>query len=216
MKKTVLTVLTGFLFSTAIWGQKKLTEATIYYDIVINTNSSKPGKADMMDGATSVTYLKGNAGRSDMISSLGTQSVIFEGKTGSATILTSYGEQKFMKQLTPADWKDHNKKYENITYSIENEFKTIANYSCQKAVGKLSDGTTFTVYFTKDLVPVNTEFLFMNKNLPGLVMEYEATDGKTKVTNTVSNIDFGAVPMSKFDLPESGYRLIPYADKSKK
>ncbi|MGJ7033381.1 hypothetical protein [Niabella hirudinis] len=215
MKKTVLTVLTGLLLTTAIWGQKKLTEATIYYDIVINTGNEKPGKADMLDGATNVIYLKGNDSRADMISSLGTQSVIIDGKTGGVTILKDYGE-KYMMKLTAADWKNHNKKNENISYTVENEFKTIANYNCQKATGKMTDGTVFTVYFTKDLIPVNTEFQYLNKNLPGLVMEYGASDGKTKVTYTVSSIDFGAVPLSKFDLPESGYRIVPYTEKSKK
>ncbi|SDC35037.1 hypothetical protein [Niabella drilacis] len=215
MKKTVLTALAGLLLASATWGQKKLTEATIYYDIVINTGNDKPSKAGMLDGATNITYLKGNDSRADMISSLGSESVIIDGKTGGVTILKDYGE-KYMMKLTAADWKNYNKKYEHISYTIENEFKTIANYNCQKAVGKLSDGTTFTVYFTKDLVPVNTEFLYINKNLPGLVMEYEASNGKTKVTNTVSSIDFGAVPLSKFDLPESGYRIIPSAEKSKK
>ena len=61
---------------------RKLTEATISYDIVINTNNSKPQAADLLDGATSVIYLKGNSSRSEMVSSLGTQATIIDGKTG--------------------------------------------------------------------------------------------------------------------------------------
>ena len=215
MERIGLTFLLGGMLSMAVWGQRKLTEGTIYYDVVINTSNDKPSAAAMMDGATNVVYLKGNASRSDLISSLGTQSTIIDGKTGAVTILKDYGDQKYMINLTANDWKSRNKKYENVTYSIENEFKTIATYNCQKAIGKLSDGTTFTVYFTKDLVPVNNEFQYINKNLPGLAMEYEAEQGSTKVVYTVSSVDFGAVPMSKFDLPESGYRVIPYADDKK-
>ncbi len=51
---------------------------------------------------------------------------------------------------------------------IEDEYKTIAGYKCQKAIGKLSDTSTFTVYFTKDLEPINKDFQYLNKNLPGL------------------------------------------------
>ncbi|ANH80370.1 hypothetical protein A8C56_04685 [Niabella ginsenosidivorans] len=216
MKKIGFTLLLGGILSIAVWGQKKLTEGTIYYDVVINTNNDKPSAAAMMDGATNVVYLKGNSSRSDLISSLGTQSTIIDGKTGAVTILKDYGDQKYMINLTANDWKNRNKKYDNVTYTIENEFKTIATYNCQKAIGKLSDGTTFTVYFTKDLVPVNNEFQYINKNLPGLAMEYEAAQGSTKVIYTVSSIDFGAVPMSKFDLPESGYRVVPYTGENKK
>ncbi|MBO9620143.1 MAG: hypothetical protein J7539_14025 [Niabella sp.] len=218
MKKIGLAILMGFFLPALVWGQKKLTEGTIYYDIVINTNNSKPSVPAMMDGATTVVYLKGSSSRSDFVSSLGSQSTITDGKTGNVTILKDYGTQKFMSSLSQAEWKNINKRYDNPTYTIENEFKTIATYNCQKAIGKLSDGTTFTVYFTKDLVPVNTEFQNIARNLPGLAMEYEAVQGGTKITYTVSNIDFGAVPMSKFDLPQSGYRVIPYTElmKSKK
>ncbi|MCO5292643.1 MAG: DUF4412 domain-containing protein [Chitinophagaceae bacterium] len=214
MKKIFLSVLALFVMISVVFGQKKLTEATIYYDIVINTNSSTPGAADLMDGATNIVYLKANSSRADMISSLGTQSTIIDGKTNAATILKEYGDQKYMITLTPSDWKNYNKKYDGVTYTIENEFKKIAGYNCQKAIGKLSDGTTFTVYFTKDLVPVNNEFQYINKNLPGLAMQYEAAQGKAKVTYTVSNIDFSIVPLAKFDLPKSGYRVMTYAEST--
>jgi len=203
------------LFHSAVSAQKKLTEATISYDIVINTNNTTPQAADLLDGAVSIIYLKGNSSRSEMISSLGTQSTIIDGKTGDVTILKDYGEQKYMIRMTPAEWKASNKKYEGSTFTFENEFKTIANYNCQKAIGKLVDGSTFTVYFTKELLPVNKDFQYLNKNLPGLAMQYEAVLGKQKVTYTVSNINFNLVPAAKFDLPKSGYRVMTYQETKK-
>ena len=199
-------------FATTVFAQKKITEATISYDIVINTSSDKPQAADLLDGATSVIYLKGNSSRSEMNSSLGTQSTIIDGKTGKVTILKDYGEQKYMINMTPENWKASNKKYEGITFTFENEFKNITGYNCQKAIGKLADSSTFTVYFTKDLVPVNKDFQYLNKNLPGLAMQYEAVLGKSKVTYTVSAINFNLVPVAKFDLPRSGYRVMSYEE----
>lgn len=210
-------ILIGFatlVFSVQANGQKKLTEATISYDIVINTNNKSPQAADLLDGATSIIYLKGNSSRSEMISSLGTQSTIIDGKTGNVTILKDYGDQKYMIKMTPDNWKESNKKYEDVTFTFENEFKTIAGYKCQKAVGKLSDSSTFTVYFTRELEPINKEFQYLNKNLPGLAMQYEATLGKMKVVYTASSVNFSPVPASKFDLPKSGYRVMTY-DESK-
>jgi len=214
MKKIYyIVVVFGLLFcSTELFAQKKMTEATISYDIVINTSNDKPQAADLLDGATSVIYLKGNSSRSEMISSLGTQSTIVDGKTGKVTILKDYGAQKYMISMTPENWKASNKKYEGITFTYENEFKTIANYNCQKAIGRLSDSSTFTVYFTRDLVPVNKDFQYLNKNLPGLAMQYEATLGKLKVTYTVSSINFTLVPAAKFDLPKTGYRVMTYEE----
>src|SRR5437868_1695615 len=120
-------------FSLSAKGQKKLTEATISYDIVINTNNAAPKAVDFLDGATSVIYLKGNSSRSEMISTLGTQSTIIDGKSGRVTILKDYGEQKYMISMTPENWKASNKKYEGIVFNYENEFKTIQGYNCQKA-----------------------------------------------------------------------------------
>jgi GLPGLI family protein len=150
-----------------------------------------------------------------MISSLGTQATIIDGKTGKVTILKEYGEQKYMINMTPENWRESNKRYNGITFTFENEFKTIAGYSCQKATGKLADGTTFTVYFTKDLLPVNKDFQYLNRNLPGLAMQYEADLGNLKVTYTVSSINFNPVLQSKMELPTSGYRVMTYEESLK-
>lgn len=212
MKHIILTVASVLLLASISFGQRKLSEATIYYDIVINTSNATPSAADMLDGATLVISLKGASSRSDMISSLGKQSTIIDGRTGSVAILKEYGNQKFMTTLTKDDWGNSNKKYDGIAYAIQNDFKTIAGYNCQKAIGKLQDGTSFTVYFTKELVPENDDFQYMTKNLPGLAMQYEASLGKTKVVYTVSQINFNVVPLSKFDLPKAGYRVMTYGE----
>jgi GLPGLI family protein len=215
MKRIFTTVLIAgcmLLSSFSLFAQKKLTEATISYDIVINTNNSTPQAADLLDGAISVIYLKGNSSRSEMISSLGTQSTIVDGKTGNVTMLKEYGEQKYMITMTSENWKQYNTKYEGISFTYQNEYKVIAGYNCQKAIGTLPGGSTFTVYFTKDLVPVNKDFEYLNKNLPGLAMQYEATLGTRNVTYTVSNINFSLVPAAKFDLPKSGYRVMTYEE----
>jgi len=194
------------------FAQKRLTEATITYDIVINTNDKNPQAADLLDGATSIIYLKGNSSRSEMISSLGTQATIVDGKTGSVTILKEYGDQKYMIKLTPDNWKESNKKYEGVTFNYLEEFKTISGYNCQKAIGKLLDGTTFTVYFTKELVPINKDFQYLNKNLPGLAMQYEASLGKLNVIYTVSGINFNPVLQLKMETPKTGFRVMTYEE----
>ena len=214
MKKVsiIITGILALITATNLSAQRKLTEATISYDIVINSGDKAPQAADLLDGATSVIYLKGTSSRSEMISSLGTQATIIEGKSGDVTVLKDYGEQKYMIKMTPQNWKESNKKYEGISFVYENEYKTIAGYKSQKAIGKLSDGTTFTVYFTRDLLPVNKDFQYLNKNLPGLAMQYEATMGNLVVTYTVSTINFNPVPLTKFDLPRSGYRIMTYEE----
>ncbi len=198
------------MFSAA--AQKKLSEGVISYDIVINTGSDKPRAADFFDGATSTVYLKGAKSRTEMVSSLGTQATIIDAAKNAIAILKEYGEQKYMIQLTPANWKDANKKNDNVQFTYLDESKTILGYKCSKAVGKLVDGSTFTVWYTKDIIPENEDFQYVNKSLPGLAMEYESNMGNLKVTYTVSKISFDAVPAAKFDLPKSGYRILTYEE----
>jgi GLPGLI family protein len=214
LHKIVFGIFT-IISSIQLTAQKKLTEATISYDIVINTNNSKPQAADLLDGATSVVYLKGTSSRSEMISSLGTQATVIDGKTGNVTILKNYGEQKYMIKLTKENWKESNKKYDSVTFTYINEYDSIAGYKCQKATGRLLDSTTFTVYFTRELVPVNRDFDYINKNLPGFAMKYESVQGKRTVTYTVSKINFNPVLQSKFDLPTSGYRVMTYEESKR-
>ena len=81
---------------------------------MINTGDQKPQGADLLDGATSIVYLKGNSSRSEMVSSLGVQATVVDGKSANVTVLKEYGEQKYMIKMTPAEWKQSNKKYEGI------------------------------------------------------------------------------------------------------
>lgn len=211
-KLTIIGCLFALIALNEANAQRRLTEATISYDIVINTSDKEPRAVDLLDGATSIIYLKGNSSRSEMISSLGVQSTIIDGKTGQVTVLKDYGDQKYMIKMTPENWKESNKKYEGVSFTFTEEYKTIAGYKCQKAFGKMADSTTFSVYFTRELVPVNKDFQYLNKNLPGLAMQYEASLGKMVVTYTVANINFNPVQQAKFDIPKSGYRVMTYEE----
>jgi GLPGLI family protein len=198
------------------FAQKKFAEGTISYDIVINTGSDKPQAADFLDGATSTVYIKGAKSRTEMVSSLGTQATIIDGASNSITVLKEYGDQKYLIQLTPSEWKDANKKYEGVTFTTTSETKSILGYTCKKAVGKLSDGNAFTVWYTTELVPEDGDFQTAGKDLPGLAMQYETSMGNLNVVYTASKISFAPVPVSKFDLPKTGYRIMTYAESKGK
>lgn len=194
--------------------QKKFSEGTISYDIFIDNGAAdKSQNAGNLNGATSNVYIKGNKSRTDMVSSLGTQSTIIDEAKGSIVILKEYGDQKYMINMTPQDWQDANKKYESVHFTIsQTDVKSILGYNCKKALGKLADGTTFTVWFTPDLIPENRDFQYMNRSLPGLALEYETTMGNLKVTYTVAKLTFTPVPVAKFDLPKSGFRVMSYQE----
>jgi GLPGLI family protein len=204
-----------FLFSLPVLAQKKLTDGSIFYDITITTGSDKPQNADFLNGATNAVYIKGGKTRTEMVSSLGTQTTIINQTAGSKeiTILKEYGEQKYMINLTPADWADVNKKYENVSFTLDPAAtKTIQGFVAKKAIGSMPDGTTFTVWYTPDIAIDGKDFQYVNRNLPGLALEYETILGNLKVTYTASKVSFAPVPASKFELPKSGFRVMTYKE----
>ena len=213
MKNRIWSLTLFLIIAFSAVAQKKLTEGTISYDVVIMTGSDKPKNADFLDGTTVVNYIKGDKSRTEMVSPLGALTTIYDGTKNSIVILKNIGEQKYMITLTPNDWKDANKKYDGISFKYEDGEKTILDYKCKRAVAKLQDGTTYTVWYAPDLAPENKNFQYETRSLPGLAMEYETVSSKgEKTTYTVSKISFSPVPASKFDLPKTGYRVMTYAE----
>jgi GLPGLI family protein len=130
-------------------------------------------------------------------------------------MLKGFGDQKYLIKMTQANWQDMNKAFDRISFNYVEGTKTIAGHLCKKATAKLPDGKSFTVYYAPDLVPVNKDFQYMNRSLPGLAMEYEASMGALLVTYSVSSINMNPVPQAKFDIPTTGYRVMTY-DESRR
>jgi GLPGLI family protein len=205
----VLGIMAGI--NLPVIAQTTMSQGTIVYDITIQTGSKDPQMADALDGATSTVYLKNSQSRTDMISALGSESTIHDGKTGSGVILKEYSGQKLMITLTKENWEEKNKKYNDVQFTMVEGEKTIAGYKCKKAVAKL-DGNNFTVYYCPDIIIANKDFNATFKKLPGLAMQYEYEAGKLKFNYTVSKINTEPVVGSKFDIPKSGYRVMTYEE----
>lgn len=192
--------------------QKILSEGTIQYDVSVQTGSNQPRMADMFDGAKAILYLKGSHSRSELTSALGSTSTIYDHKTGTGVVLRDFGAQKILIKLNRDNWADKNKKYEGIKFNITGETKNIAGYSCEKAEARLSDGTSFIVFFTRDIVAENEDFDAQFKSLPGIPLEYESNVGSLKVKYSASRVSFDPVPVQRFETPKSGYREMTYEE----
>jgi GLPGLI family protein len=210
-KRSVILYILLFSFLSPV-AQKKFSEGSIVYNVAVNTNDPNPKLADGFDGATNTIYIKGKLSRSELVSVFGTQSTIIDGRTGNVEVLKEYGEKKYMISMTPADWIEANQKYDSVAFTYLEEYKTIAGYTCRKAMGKLKNGESFIVYYTTDLIPENQNFQYSNRTLPGLALEYESSLGKNKVIFSASKISFDPVPASKFDLPKTGFRKMTYKE----
>lgn len=212
MKRTIVLfwIMIAGCIST-VTAQKVLNEGTVTYDITIQTGSKEPQMADLLDGATTTVYVKGNQTRTDMVSALGNESTIYDGKSGKAVILKEYSGQKLMITLTKENWAEKNKKYNDLQFTLLDEQKTIAGYKCNKATSTL-DGVPIVVYYCPEITVANKEYNTTFKNLPGLAMQYEIESGKLKFTYTASKINFDPIAAARFDFPKTGYRVMTYEE----
>jgi len=216
MKKHLGVFILSLVFlSLSATAQRKISEMTLVYDASVETGNKEPKMADAFDGATTTIYLKGNMSRSEMTSALLSSTTIHDSKTGTAVVLQEVSGQKLMIRMAAEDWAEKNKRYDGMTFTNTDETKTVAGYKCIKAEARLKDGTTFTVYYTTDIIPENKDYDYQFKDLNGLPLEFELVQGKMKIKYTLSRINMNPVPASKFDIPKTGYREMTY-DESKK
>jgi len=210
-------ILVGWIMISgfAAYAQRTVSEGTITYDIFIQSKNAGVKEYGGLSGSKSIIYLKGALSRTEMNSSLGNETTIHNGKTGSAAILKEYSGQKLMITLTKENWETRNKKFDGIIFENTVNTKVIDGYNCKQAVAKLKDGSTISVYYTPELIAMNKEYNQAFKNLAGFPMEYDFETEKLIFKYKLSKIDFSPVPASTFDFPKSGYRVMTF-DENKK
>jgi len=204
-----------FVYTSSI-SQKTLTEAILMYNMSVETGSGEPKIADMFDGATTTIYLKGNKSKTELISSLGREATIYDAVSGTGVILKDYSGQKLMITLTATNWAQNNSKYEGIVFQNTDETQKIAGFTCKKAIAKLKNGESFTVYYTTEVNLANKSYDAQFKTLPGLPVQYEMQTPKLKLKFTLASISYNPIPASEFEIPSSGYRVLTYDETKQK
>ena len=217
MKKAIyfLSIVMLVPFSLLKSQQKKVSDLTVTYTTSITTGAKEPGLADAFDGAITTVYIKGMMSRSEMASALASFTTIHDAKNNSSVILQEVSGQKLLIRMTAEDWKDKNKAYEGATFTNTGETKTVAGYNCVKATAKMKDSSTFSVYYTNEIIPDNLDYNYQFKNLNGLPLEYELKQGSLVINYAANRISLAPVPASKFDIPKSGYRELTYEESKK-
>ena len=189
--------------------QRVVAECTITYAINIDDTQASNDAIVSLKSSSKTVFIKGVNSRTDLVSPTFMQSMIYQKNTGTAVILREFGANKFMTKLDGTKWKEENKKFEGMRIETSSETKTIIGYECKKVNLLLSNGSTFSVYYTPAIVPSVKEFEYQFKDIPGLVLESESIDAEgNKIRYTTKQINFNPVPPSKFDIPTSGYRIL--------
>ncbi|MFN6387097.1 MAG: hypothetical protein ACK4X2_02180, partial [Bacteroidota bacterium] len=166
--------------------------------------------AQVQEKALKTVYIKSNSARVDLVAPAYAQTTIYNKTTVTATVLRSFGEDRYMTSLNTKQWRKVNAPLDSIQIQYTNDSISILDYSCKKALLQLKDGAIVTVYFTTAIIPSVREYEYMFKDIPGFVLGYEMMDAagiKTIFRATQINL-YNPVAASKFDIPTKGFRII--------
>jgi hypothetical protein len=190
--------------------QRVVADCTVTYAIRVDNDVTDKDVTESLKATTKTLYIRGNNSRMDLVSPAFKQSLIYDKGTTSAVVLREFGNSKLMTRMNSARWIAANKMYDSMTIVYPaGETKNILGYECRKAVLRLKDGSSFMLYYAPNIVPSVKEFQYQFKDIPGFVLEYEAREGeKGKIVYTATKINISPVPVSKFEVPTAGYRLL--------
>ena len=87
-------------------------DGTIEYDVFLIGNKDSLS-AQFLKNAYMVLYIRGHQSRSELHTSLGSTTTIYDEKNGNAIILNEYGGQRIMVRLSSDQYQSIHKKYRN-------------------------------------------------------------------------------------------------------
>lgn len=216
MKKSSCFLLTlGLSFiSGVIFAQKQFSDGEITYSVKVELPPDAPPQAVQASKGSQLVYsFKNYLFRSDMNIASSTYTSIRNTRNNSAVMLVDVGSSKYLIRFNADELAKESSHYKDIRFTDLGKTRLIAGYNCKEATATLQDGSTFTIFYTSDIMPENTEYNARFDGLKGLPLEFESTNSHhLKMTMTATKVDIAPQPSARFDIPTSGYREITYAE----
>lgn len=197
-----------------IEAQKIINEATLTYKVEIK-NSTTNQPVQNSNANQYVIYIKGLSSRSDLITSMGSESAVYDSKKSSGYIAKSYSGQKLLINLTKAEWFIQNAIFQQLKFNVTSETKSISGYECNKAISKLVTGETIIVYFEPNIELSNQDYTLAFPELNGLPIVIERESKGSTITYTLSDIMYDNVTSNLFEISQKNYRVMNYEDAKK-
>lgn len=197
-----------------IEAQKIINEATLTYKVEIK-NSATNQPVQNSNANQYVIYIKGLSSRSDLITSMGSESAVYDSKKSSGYIAKSYSGQKLLINLTKAEWFTQNAIFQQLKFNVTSETKNISGYECKKAISKLATGETIIVYFEPNIELSNQDYILAFPGLKGLPIVIERESKGSTFTYTLADIIYDNVTSNLFEISQKSYRVMTYEDAKK-
>ena len=212
MKNRTILLALSFLLLGNLQAQKKVAELSLQFEGgLLDQNGNLPSSSKVMLNV----LIKGFLSRSEQVTAGFTSTTLHDTHAGTTTILREVSGQKLMIRLTEEDWAQKNSKFNSVSFRYLGPAKTIAGYACEAAEADMPGGMKLKVFFTTEFDVENKSFEPMFSSLTGLPLEWEMVQGNNTLKYTLLKLELNPVPISKFDLPKSGYRELSYEEAKK-
>jgi GLPGLI family protein len=200
------------LYSTTSSAQKMLNEGMLKYNISIESSKGEKQIAGSLNGATLSVYLTKDKSRSEMISTPGTETTVFDNRSGKGFILKEYSGQKLMITITSENWVQKNQINTNLNFETQSGTIKIGGYVCKKAIAQSSNGKSYTVYYDPSIIVANKQYNNAFTQLAGLPVQYELSSGNLNFKYSLIGLTVEALNSGKFEAPKSGFRVMTYEE----
>jgi hypothetical protein len=194
--------------------QRLLSEVTLRYRVTV----SSPGTNQPAAGFDSISYiisLKGGQSRTEMISSLGSESTIYDPRTASGYIIKEYGGTRLLINAGPEDWLGHNRTFHDLVFSTESGNFTVGSIQCKKGSARLPSGKMVTVLYDPAMVLPNYDYHLAFSGLKGLPVSFELEQGGLIYKYEMTSMSADPISYSRFQVPGKGYRILSYEELKK-
>lgn len=218
MKKTIIATFFAVLSIFQLSAQKSVPfEGTIKYAISFEGSGLPPEALAMLNGAESVTYIKGDKRRTDLNMAIQSTSSFMDTKSKTIVTLMDIMGQKYLIRMNENDIKKEEEKAPQVTYKYLNETKEIAGYKCKKveATVKTKEGKEeiVNIYYTEEIPTSDMKAAY--KGLKGFPMEFVMYQSGMKMAFTTKSVFKEAVADNKFEIPKDGYKETTMEDFQK-
>ncbi len=213
--KTVLKIsflIVTIFFAANIFAQKQLTDATIVYNLAIETRNGEKQLSNGLNGAVLTLFLNKDKSRTEMVSVAGSETTVFDSKAGKGFILKEFSAQKLMITTSSENWAQKNQNIKKQVFTTDESTTTIAGYKCKKAVTTNADGKNYTVYYDPTVTMANTSYNNAFPQIVGLPVQFELSSGNLVFKYTLSTYTTDVIPAAKFDAPKAGFRVMTYEE----
>ena len=184
-------------------------EGIIKFSISYESLPAEMSEAVAMLPKEQIFYIKKSKSKFVQNSSMSNTTVISDSDENTSIVLMEAMGQKYKMTMTSEEVEEMEKEtVDEIEIEYINESRTIAGYTCKKAVVKMEGMDEEAVfYYTEEIAPLKLSGM-EGLHLKGLPLEYIISMEGMKMVMKATSVEKTTVADNTFDVPE-GYTEMP-------